>query len=95
MRRKPGEALRVTGDPRRRVGGSLAPCAMRIHALRARRRARRITPSGRISEFPLPTEGSRPTPIAASPNGDLWFGVLFGHQLVLVGLRLLNQAELV
>jgi virginiamycin B lyase len=33
----------------------------------------RITPSGVVTEFPIPTPGSRPTGITAGPDGNLWF----------------------
>jgi streptogramin lyase len=33
----------------------------------------RITPSGSIREFSLPTPGSAPQGITAGPNGNLWF----------------------
>src|ERR1700730_6073061 len=33
----------------------------------------RITTSGVVSEFPLPTSGSGPADIAAGPDGALWF----------------------
>ena len=33
----------------------------------------RITPSGEITEFPLPTAGSWPNAITAGPDGNLWF----------------------
>ena len=33
----------------------------------------RITPSGKISDFPLPTRESLPSGITAGPDGNLWF----------------------
>ena len=33
----------------------------------------RITPTGTITEYPLPTAGSSPGGIAAGPDGNLWF----------------------
>src|SRR5438105_4777991 len=33
----------------------------------------RITPSGTITEFPIPTANSSPRGIAAGPDGNLWF----------------------
>jgi streptogramin lyase len=33
----------------------------------------RITPSGTISEFPIPTANNRPEAITAGPDGNLWF----------------------
>ena len=33
----------------------------------------RITPSGRITEFPIPTASSGPDGITAGPDGNLWF----------------------
>ena len=33
----------------------------------------RITPSGQITEFPVPTNNSIPEGIAAGPDGNLWF----------------------
>jgi streptogramin lyase len=32
-----------------------------------------ITPSGKITEFPIPTPGSLPTSIALGPDGNMWF----------------------
>ena len=36
----------------------------------------RITPSGTITEFPIPTSYGAPTGITAGPDGNLWFTVL-------------------
>lgn len=33
----------------------------------------RITPSGTITKYPVPTEASRPTDITRGPDGNLWF----------------------
>ncbi len=33
----------------------------------------RITPSGEITEFPLPTPDSAPMGITTGPDGNLWF----------------------
>ena len=33
----------------------------------------RITPSGQITEYPVPTEGSDPHGITAGPDGSMWF----------------------
>jgi hypothetical protein len=33
----------------------------------------RITPRGRISQYPLPSADSQPAGIAAGPDGNLWF----------------------
>src|SRR6266568_3577588 len=33
----------------------------------------RITPSGRFTEFPIPTASSMPEGITAGPDGNLWF----------------------
>lgn len=33
----------------------------------------RISPSGRITEFPLPTQYSHPSGITAGPDGNIWF----------------------
>ncbi len=33
----------------------------------------RITPSGSITEFPIPTASSMPVGITAGPDGNLWF----------------------
>src|SRR5947207_1751353 len=33
----------------------------------------RITPSGTVTEFAIPTPNSDPEGITAGPNGDLWF----------------------
>ncbi|MDQ6943806.1 MAG: hypothetical protein M3169_15000, partial [Candidatus Eremiobacteraeota bacterium] len=33
----------------------------------------RITPSGTVTEFPIPTAGSTPEGITAGPDGNLWF----------------------
>ncbi|HYK84752.1 MAG TPA: Virginiamycin B lyase, partial [Ktedonobacteraceae bacterium] len=33
----------------------------------------RITPSGVITEFPLPTSGSSPAEITSGPGHNLWF----------------------
>ena len=39
----------------------------------------RITPSGTITEFPLPSASSAPTTIAAGPDGALWFAEAVGN----------------
>ncbi len=33
----------------------------------------RITPSGQVTQFPIPTAASRPLAITAGPDGNLWF----------------------
>jgi streptogramin lyase len=33
----------------------------------------RVTPTGTITEFPIPTAGAGPTEIAPGPDGNLWF----------------------
>jgi streptogramin lyase len=37
-------------------------------------RIARITPAGELTEFTIPTSGSRPIGIAAGPDGNVWFG---------------------
>ena len=40
----------------------------------------RITPSGQITEFPVPEEG-RPSSITHGPDGNLWF-TAFGQRMI-------------
>ena len=35
----------------------------------------RITPTGTITEFPLPSPDGQPRAIAAGPDGNIWFGM--------------------
>jgi hypothetical protein len=41
----------------------------------------RITPGGRISEFPIPTLGSGPRAITAGPDGNLWFTEVLASEI--------------
>ena len=41
----------------------------------------RISPSGTITEFPVPTAGSYPGGIAAGPDGNLWFTEQGGNMI--------------
>src|SRR5262249_49408386 len=41
----------------------------------------RITPTGTITEFPLPTANSGPWGITAGPDGNLWFAEFYGNQI--------------
>ena len=41
----------------------------------------RITPTGTITEFPIPTASSQPVGIAAGPDGNLWFTEYNGDQI--------------
>jgi virginiamycin B lyase len=40
-----------------------------------------MTPSGVITEFPIPTAGSYPSLIVAGPDGNLWFTELHGNKI--------------
>ena len=40
----------------------------------------RITPTGTVTEYPLPTAGSSPRGIAAGPDGNMWFTDGSGQQ---------------
>jgi streptogramin lyase len=42
---------------------------------------RRITPSGTITEFSIPTSGSGSNWIAAGPDGNLWFTEYRGNSI--------------
>ena len=41
----------------------------------------RITTSGTITEFPIPTSGSMPHSIVNGPDGNLWFTELQGNNI--------------
>ena len=41
----------------------------------------RITPSGEITEFPVPTANSEPIAIAKGPDGNLWFAEQDGEKI--------------
>jgi streptogramin lyase len=41
----------------------------------------RITPSGTITEFPIPTGDAVPTGITAGPDGNLWFTECVGNKI--------------
>jgi virginiamycin B lyase len=41
----------------------------------------RITTSGAITEFPLPTPGSFPLDIVTGPDGALWFTEAHGNRI--------------
>jgi streptogramin lyase len=40
-----------------------------------------ITPSGQLTEFPVPTPDSEPTSIAKGPDGNLWFTEYLGNRI--------------
>lgn len=41
----------------------------------------RITTSGVITEYPIPTQSSGPEGISAGPDGDLWFVESFSNKI--------------
>ncbi len=41
----------------------------------------RITPTGEITHYPVPTGGGKPDGIAAGPDGNLWFAEYGGDQI--------------
>ena len=41
----------------------------------------RITPTGTITEFPIPTPNSLPVDAVAGPDGNIWFVELVGNQI--------------
>jgi virginiamycin B lyase len=41
----------------------------------------RITPAGVITEYPIPTAGSRSWGITAGPDGNLWFTEFLGNNI--------------
>ena len=41
----------------------------------------RITPSGDISEYPIPTPRSGPAGITVGPDGNLWFTEQVGNNI--------------
>ena len=45
----------------------------------------RITPSGTITEFPLPTAASGPSGLAAGPDGNMWFGAANTNSIGRIG----------
>ena len=45
----------------------------------------RITPTGSITEFPIPTAGSQPNGIAAGPPGAMWFSEGGGNKIGMIG----------
>jgi virginiamycin B lyase len=45
----------------------------------------RITPTGTITELPIPTANSGPAGIAAGADGNLWFTEASGDKIGLVG----------
>ena len=46
-----------------------------------RNRVGRISVTGNIIEFPLPTAGAVPTGITVGPDGAMWFTEFFGNNL--------------
>jgi sugar lactone lactonase YvrE len=41
----------------------------------------RITPSGKVTEYPIPTANSAPKGITAGPDGNLWFTEYYANQI--------------
>ena len=53
----------------------------------------RITPSGRISEFQIPTEESVPIAITSGRDRNLWFTEAFGNQIGRIRINLLPKSS--
>ena len=44
----------------------------------------RITPSGQITEYPLPSRTAGPDKITTAPDGTLWFTVRTSRQIATI-----------